>query len=90
MLHNAFQQVYRSTTHLDAYSEPSQTSEMQFFVKIVKNFPQRAPSQMFNRVLNIPLLSLNVLQFLLEFSFYTTMDYQISLTENSKTTQNNV
>ena len=69
MLHNAFQQVYRSTTHLDAYSEPSQTSEMQFFVKIVKNFPQRAPSQMFNRVLNIPLLSLNVLQFLLEFSF---------------------
>ena len=69
MLHNAFQEVYRSTTHLDAYSEPSQTSEMQFFVKIVKNFPQKAPSQMFNRVLNIPLLSLNVLQFLLEFSF---------------------
>ena len=44
-----------------AYSESFQTSKMELFAKIVNGskpltFSQKAPSQMFDRILNTPLL----------------------------------
>ena len=44
----------------EAYSEPCQASKMKLFVKIVNNFQQfsqKAPSWIFDKVLNMPLLS---------------------------------
>ena len=41
----------------EAYSEISQRSKMELFGKVVNNL-HKAPSQMFDRVLNVPLISL--------------------------------
>ena len=46
--------------HLEVYLEPIKTSKMQRFAKIVNDFTQNASSQIFNRVLNTPLILKNL------------------------------
>ena len=41
----------------DGYSEPYQTPQMKRFTKIVNDFSQNVPPQMFDRVPNTPLQS---------------------------------